>query len=70
MAKLKPCPWCGSSAALLVNQINGYTGKHTYVCECLKCRSQAPLGKLNDIYGTAEEAMKEAVRRWNRRAET
>ena len=70
MVKLKPCPWCGSSAALLVNQIDGYPGRHTYACECLMCHAQAPLGELSDVWCTAEEAKEEAVRIWNRRAES
>ena len=40
------------------------------VCECMRCHSRAPLGALSDIWGTAEEAKEEAVRRWNRRVKT
>ena len=67
VAKLKPCPFCGSSELELVNT-------HTASCwvECLKCSGQcggeyycAKKGKSTKKHFVA--AIRSAIENWNRR---
>lgn len=54
MFKLKPCPFCGGEAQILIIKEQKF-----HSVRCIKCRT------LTDIYETEEEA----IEAWNRRAE-
>ena len=64
---IKSCPWCGSSASLVTESINGYPGNFEYYIKCTKCEAIAPKGKFNDISLSVEEAKHKALDAWNRR---
>lgn len=70
MENMKSCPWCGYYPTILIQPIIGYNKYHSYVCECIKCRSHAPQGEFSDLWMTEEEAKHAAIEAWNRRAET
>lgn len=77
MMELKPCPFCGSEVHLKAKPLwisggNGYYGCYEYIIQCdnIECGCRlANLGKNNTIYSTTEEAVKNAVKAWNRRAD-
>ena len=56
MEKLKPCPFCGGKA-------NGPTDWWPHMIACEIC------GAIVKGFDFAEDGMREAVEKWNRRAE-
>ena len=68
MDELKPCPFCGSVARLLVIKDKGVC-----VC-CTKCEAQTPwnndaLDYLNSNWESgASSSVEDVMRIWNRRA--
>ena len=76
MDKLKPCPFCGEVPHIekkplwrTVNGIfHGYYGCFEYDISCHKCGCKVPLGKNDTVYRSDDEAKKNAIEAWNRRA--
>lgn len=70
--KLKPCPFCGQTPTLEVKPMwhgsHGYHGCFEYDIHCKNCGCRVGLGQNTDIYISSEEAMNNAIKKWNRRA--
>ena len=70
--KLKPCPFCGHTPTLEIIPMwhgsHGYHGCHQYDIRCKNCGCRVGLGENSDIYISSEEAMNNAIKKWNRRA--
>lgn len=58
--ELKPCPFCGEGKNIRVIIDGLLFGENIYVCKCMKCGARAPVS-----YNSG----KQAIERWNRRAE-
>ena len=75
---LKPCPFCGKDVYLEKRPLwreyggstHGYSGCYEFVIKCPnpECGCSVNLGANNTIYCSEEEARKNAIRQWNRRA--
>ena len=76
MIELKPCPYCGEVPFIekipmwqtYGGTTHGYDGCYEYDIRCHKCGCRIPLGQNDTIYRKDEEAMKNAIESWNRRA--
>ena len=63
MEKLKPCPFCGGKAEIVINKSKrGQTAN----IHCTKCSCRKTLLRYPDYVGSIEE---EAIEAWNRRAD-
>ena len=71
---LEDCPYCGNSVYL--EKIPLWTGSHGYKgyyemdirCHNPDCRCWVYLGQNDTIYRSEEEAKRNAIQHWNRRA--
>lgn len=69
--KLKPCPFCGSKEVGMAKAVGHifarkYQGKVRAIC-CKKCGVNG--GIFNTLAMSVEEAEKNAIQSWNRRAD-
>ena len=75
MTELKPCPFCGRKVRMrkypLWHDSHGYYGCYEYVIECEnpQCGCHIKLSQNDTIYRNKEEAKRNAIKAWNRRAE-
>ena len=69
MDKLKPCPFCGSSAVLTKEALNGYPGELEIYMKCCSphCGATVPAGHYTTLRNSIEEAEKKAIEIWNHR---
>lgn len=67
MIELKPCPFCGGTAKLLIYPIKGYEGCFEYHVRCQKCNTAVEHGRYESIYRTEEQAKRCAIKAWNKR---
>ena len=65
----KPCPFCGSSAILVQEDIRGYSGeKEVYVrCCSTTCGATVPGGHYLTLHNSESEAIEKALKAWNSR---
>lgn len=70
---LKPCPFCGGSAALFdwAHNDAGWGGSSYYTAYvfCTKCGAKSRSFKLTDYLGPPDGTAEDAVRVWNYRWE-
>lgn len=69
---IKPCPFCGSSANVIMTSLakpngRGYLGCYDVVVKCANpmCGAVHPQGAVDTIYRSQEEAINIAITRWN-----
>lgn len=66
--ELKPCPFCGGYAILCKRE---YSTVSTFSVVCTECnvKVDACASPLSAINSCEQSAMREAIDRWNRRAD-
>ena len=65
--KLKPCPFCGSGAALIEKPIYGYQGSVMYTVECARNCCSKHFNNNDTIYHSDNEAISNVIKQWNAR---
>lgn len=75
---IKPCPFCGKGVYLEKKPLwrqcggstHGYFGSYEFIIECSnpECGCRVNLGANDTVYRSEEEAKKNAIEAWNRRA--
>lgn len=66
-SKLKPCPFCGGSAKFRRRKMGGYL-EHYVKCRSCNARSGVVAVSVLSSKAQIEEAEREAIREWQRRA--
>lgn len=70
--KLKPCPFCGANVRIekrpLWEGTRGYLNCYEYDIRCHSCGCRVRLERNDTIYRSEEEAERNAVQAWNKRA--
>lgn len=65
--ELKPCPFCGGKVDCVhTNHLDMHRRTYHYVCR--KCNTTVFIDAVSK-YKSAEEIDKEAIKKWNRRAD-
>ena len=71
--ELKPCPFCGTEVELekipLWRGSHGYYGCYEFKIRCKKCGAQQNYMLNDTVYRSEDEAIKNVVKAWNRRAQ-
>lgn len=65
----KPCPFCGSSAILIKENLEGYPSEYEIYMKCASpsCSATVPGGHYTTLHNTEEEVTKKATDIWNYR---
>lgn len=77
--ELKPCPFCGAEVELEEIPLwqgsrfdpgvyRGYYGCYKYEIRCKKCGAQPSYPQNDTVYRSKDEAIKNVIKVWNRRA--
>ena len=73
MSELKPCPFCGNEVEvekipLWYGNGHGYKDCYEFKIWCKKCGCRVDQPENDSVYRSEEEAKKNAIEAWNRRA--
>ena len=73
MEKIKPCPFCGNEVKvheipLWYGNGHGYKDCYEFAIQCKKCGCTIYFHENDSIYRSEEEAKKNVIEAWNRRA--
>lgn len=68
MAKLKPCPFCGSVARYVTTRIpDGQCSYPVGYVECQVCGARTGMYNIESYYGITPYKKEEICKRWNKR---